>query len=384
MFVRYLEKLKAQKTRNRAIRVGIALALTMFLHQFTFEAIESLSYDMRIRFKSTSPVSGHLQTIAIDQITVRELRRSPNARDHIQFLKVLAKEQPRAIVYLIHPKELVGSYEELQEFADLAAGLNNLYVVSEKVNLSGEAGRLEMLPPFSGIKVAIGPKLTDESGVVRRMLMSFEGRPAIHPLLSAQINGIYTDVGVRGVIKAGDQNEGLIDYHPPGTYRSLSFSEIMSGNVSPGQIANKILIVGRDTEGSNKDYVQTPYSKEQMGMTLLELHANMFDTAIQNRAVIPFPEWMNFIVTYLISILIVYVVLAVKPVYGLGILAGTLVAFVIISLLLFAIFNIAVGMSHPLLAAFICYYFLIPYRLIVENRRSWEYYQRNKILSQGE
>lgn len=381
---RYFEKLRSMKIRNRAIRVSIALSLTMFLQQFAFETLENLSYDMRLRFKSTSPVSGHLQTIAIDQITVRELRRSPNARDHIQFLKVLSNEQPRAIVYLIHPKELVGSYEELQEFADLAAGLNNLYVVSEKVNLSGEAGRLEMLPPFSNIKVAIGPKLNDESGVVRRMLMSFEGRPAIHPLLSAQINGIYTDVGVRGVIKSGDQNEALIDFHPAGTYRSLSFSDILVGKISQGQIANKIVVVGRDTEGSNKDYVQTPYSSEQMGMTLLELHANMFDTAIQNRAVIPLPAWLNFFVTYLISILIVYVVLALKPVYGLGILVGTIAAFVILSLLSFAIFNIAVGMAHPLLAAFMCYYFLIPYRLIVENRRSWEYYQRNKILSQVE
>jgi signal transduction histidine kinase len=176
----------------------------------------------------------------------------------------------------------------------------------------------------------------------------------------------------------------LIDYHPAGTYRSLSFSEIMAGKISSGQIANKIVIVGRDTEGSTKDYVQTPYSKEQMAMTLLELHANMFDTAIQNRAVIPCPGWLNFLVTYLISILIVYVVLAVKPVYGLGILVGTIAAFILVSLGLLAIFNVAASMSHPLLAAFICYYFLIPYRLIVENRRSWEYYQRNKILSQVE
>ncbi len=385
-----LEKLRLLPSRNRMIRVGIALGLTVFLHQFAFEAFESLSYDLRIRYKSNSPVSGHVQTIAVDQITVRELRRSPNARDHIQFLKILSQEQPRAVVYLIHPKELVGSYEELQEFADLAAGMNNLYVVSEKVNLSGEAGRLEMLPPFSGIKVAIGPKLTDnasatsESGVVRRMLMSFEGRPAIHPLLSAQINGIYTDVGVRGVIKSGEQNEAYIDYHPTGTYRSLSFSDVMAGKVGQGQVSNKIVIVGRDTEGSNKDYVQTPYSREPMAMTLLELHANMFDTAIQNRAVMPMPGWLNFLVTYLISVLIVYVVLAVKPVYGLGILVGTLALFVILSLGLFTIFNISVGMAHPLLAAFICYYFLIPYRLIVENRRSWEYYQRNKILSQVE
>jgi signal transduction histidine kinase len=43
-----------------------------------------------------------------------------------------------------------------------------------------------------------------------------------------------------------------------------------------------------------------------------------------------------------------------------------------------------VDMAHPLLAIFLCYYFFIPYRLIIENRRSWEYYQKHKILSEVE
>lgn len=41
-------------------------------------------------------------------------------------------------------------------------------------------------------------------------------------------------------------------------------------------------------------------------------------------------------------------------------------------------------MAAPLMAGFLVYYFFIPYRLIIENRRSWEYYQKNKLLSQVE
>src|SRR6185312_9436764 len=36
------------------------------------------------------------------------------------------------------------------------------------------------------------------------------------------------------------------------------------------------------------------------------------------------------------------------------------------------------------LAIFLCYYFFIPYRLIVESRRSWEYFQKHKLLSEVE
>ncbi len=89
-------------------------------------------------------------------------------------------------------------------------------------------------------------------------------------------------------------------------------------------------------------------------------------------------------VTFGVAAIIIYVVLAIKPTLALSVLLGTLSIFIFISMVLFSLFNVWVGMSHPLLAAFICYYFLIPYRLILENRRSWEYYQKNKILSQVE
>jgi signal transduction histidine kinase len=43
-----------------------------------------------------------------------------------------------------------------------------------------------------------------------------------------------------------------------------------------------------------------------------------------------------------------------------------------------------IDLAHPFLAIFICYYFFIPYRLIKENRLTWEYFQRNKLLKQVE
>jgi hypothetical protein len=39
-------------------------------------------------------------------------------------------------------------------------------------------------------------------------------------------------------------------------------------------------------------------------------------------------------------------------------------------------------MARPFLAIFVSYYFFIPYRLIIENRRSWEYFQKNRLLTQ--
>jgi signal transduction histidine kinase len=51
---------------------------------------------------------------------------------------------------------------------------------------------------------------------------------------------------------------------------------------------------------------------------------------------------------------------------------------------MFATMRWMIPVAHPLVAVFICYYFVIPYRLIIENRRSWEYYQKNRLLTQVE
>lgn len=388
--VRKIEKLekilKSRSFRYQAFRLSISVFITILLYQFfSLTGVEHFFYDLRVNYKPTSKVSNSVATIAIDQETVREMRRSPNAKDHIEFLKLLSTQNPKAIVYLIHPKELVGAYEELQEFGELAASLNNFVVLSEKLNLKGEEGRLEMPPPFTGIKVAIGPKLADRNslggdGVTRRMLISYEGKMAFHP----QFAGFTGDNMVRGLIQEAESNEAYIDYHPQGTYRGLSFSSVLNNNISANQLTDKIVFVGRDTLGSNKDYVQTPYSQDPMAMTVLELHANMMDTMILNSAPVVLGRWINMLATVLISWLIVYVVLAVKPSHGLLILLASILAYITASWTLFSVFGVWLGMAHTLIAVFVCYYFLIPYRLILENRKSWELYQKNKILSQVE
>jgi signal transduction histidine kinase len=82
--------------------------------------------------------------------------------------------------------------------------------------------------------------------------------------------------------------------------------------------------------------------------------------------------------------LTVYVVLTVKPSKGLWIIGAMLLATAILGTLLLVSFNIWIDLAHPFLAIFLCYYFFIPYRLIIENRRSWEYLQKNKLLQQVE
>ena len=111
---------------------------------------------------------------------------------------------------------------------------------------------------------------------------------------------------------------------------------------------------------------------------------NILDTLIGNQAPRVSPDWVKILFTFLISLLAIYVVMSVRPGKGLLVLGTAVGIYLIAALALFASFRWVVPVAHPLVAVFICYYFVIPYRLIIENRLSWEYYQKNRLLTQVE
>jgi signal transduction histidine kinase len=93
---------------------------------------------------------------------------------------------------------------------------------------------------------------------------------------------------------------------------------------------------------------------------------------------------MNLALTILVAYLTVLLVWSARPVMGIFLILSQAAVFVFAAYFLFAVFGVWVNMIHPLLAIFVSYYFFIPYRLIIENKKSWEYYQKNRLLTQVE
>ena len=373
----------------RLIRIGFAIVISILICQFPLDFLEGYFYDLRIQFKPTSPVSGKIQTVRIDQETLRALQRDPFAPDHLKALKNLMAARPRHIIMTFSPAEIVGSYDELKDWAKMAtAEPGRVVYLSNQLPIKGSEKELKLPAPLDAVAVAPGLTTYDKTifakdGVTRRFIFSYEDNLTLHAQLANAINGLDT-ADYHGLFDFIGTKQGYIDFHPPGTYKPLSFIDILNNSFDPNQIKGKIILIGRDTLENSRDYIITPYSRNNVDMTNLEMHANILDTLILNRAPILPLESYDFILTLLISIVTVWVVLALRPTRGLMILISALAIFSVVSFALFATARIWIGMAHPMLAIFICYYFFIPYRLIRENRRSWEYYQRNKLLTEVE
>jgi len=373
------------------LRIGLALLIAFLVCQFPFDYIESVFYDARVRLKPISKGSGNIALIAVDPPTIERLHRVPNAKDHIQMMRRLKSAEPKAVVYLINPNEIVGSYDELETLAELWQSQENFLVAVNETAVRGDDDAFRLLPPFEKLSSMSSPRTSDlklfaRDDVTRRMFISYQEQLSLYPVVAGIFNPEAKDENkIRGLFELLGSNQVYIDFRPSLTYLPTSFSLLLEeGSAAPKAFRDKIVIVGRDIQTTSKDYARTPFSRELISMTWLELHANMIDTLILNSAPIRSPRWLDLLVTCLISLLTVYVVSSLKPTRGLTLLALSLIGYFLVGFLLFWLGGIWIAMAQPFLAVFVSYYFFIPYRLIIENRKSWEYYQKNKLLTQVE
>lgn len=372
------------------LRVAVALAISVLLFQIKFDFIESYLYDLRVRARPAPADSGNIEIVLIDPATVEALRGAPGFGDHARLLKILSENDPRAVLYDLPVKEFKGEDRELEAFAAAARALPQLTVLTDELEMKGEEGKLRLPPPLQDIRVASGPKSSDKQnfardGVTRRFLIEYQGSRTIHPELARQINPEVADNdAIRGRFRLLGTDQAYINFRPPHSYPSSPFIDVVEGRTDPARFRGKIVILGSDTQVSERDYALTPYSRAVVGMTSAEVHANILDTLIRNDSPVRSGRWIDFVFIALISVLTVYVVFSLRPTRGLVVLGATLLVFIGIAGLAFWPFGTWIVMSHPLLAVFLCYYFFIPYRLIMENRRSWEIYQRHRLLQQVE
>lgn len=391
-------KVRLLRASRHISRLAFAVAIASILSQFPFDYIEAFLFDARIRMRPSPDASEHIATIAIDPATVSALGRVPNALDYARLLENLKTSGAKHIVFLVSPAEIVGSYDELSRLSKIAESTPGFVVAVDDVPLKGEKDALKLAPPFEKVATAGAPVPVDRNifardDVTRRMMLAYQDLPTMLPLIASDYapelkarneSEPYNRDALRGDFDYLKSDQAYVQFSPRGTYKPVSFLKALELNPPLNEFAGKTVIVGRDIETTSKDYIRTPYSRDIVAMTNIEYFANALNTLITNSALVRAPKVIGTIVTAAISYMTVIVVLTASPTLGLAILGATIAGLSFVALLLFWLGNIWIALAHPFLAVFICYYFFIPYRLIIENRRSWEYYQKNRLLTQVE
>jgi len=388
MAVNWLESWLNNKWVHHSLKLLFALLITVLLAPFKLDVLEYTAYDLRMQLSPRPKPSGNVVLLSIEHDTLKKLKREPEALDWAVVLQKIGQAKPANIVTFINPFQIQGSYDDLSFLADIATQLPFVFGEND-IPKTGFASLDSLAAPFERIPVLPAPKTADQrvfakDGATRRLILTYENQFVMHPLLVAPLNGLTRPEQYKGQFKLLDTNQLMIRYRNKGAYPTLKFVDVMEGNVDPELIRGKIVLIGKDTMEAASDYLTSPLDKGLLALSMLEMHANILDTLILNQAPRFTPDWLRLALTFLVSLFTIYIVLSVRPGKGLLILAASVVVFLLLSLMFFAGFGWVAPVAHPLVAVFICYYFVIPYRLIIENRRSWEYYQKNRLLTQVE
>jgi CHASE2 domain-containing sensor protein len=282
-----------QPLARRHVRAIMTAAVVAVLAACALQAsgalnrIERDSVDVRFSLRGPEPAEG-IVVVAIDEATFTELDRAvwpfPRRR-HARVVDELRKAGARLIVYDVqftepspNPAGDLALYDALGRTngALLATGESD---ARGRTNVLGGDENLARI----GARAGASNLRTDPGGVVRRYPRTV-GRLATLPVLTADRLGAPLDAG------DFDDGEAWIDFRGgPGTFRTVSFSDVHDGRVAASELRGKIVVVGAGA-ATLQDMHGTATSGSDL-MSGPELQANAIWTALHGNPLRSLPDW---------------------------------------------------------------------------------------------
>lgn len=398
----YFIKILSKKNISSILKLALSALAAFIIYSLNFDLLDLFIYDIQVKTRHSLQLNTNfVPKIALIEITPNTLKKFsgyPKASDHANILKRILPCESCELIYNLKKNNgqlsnFEGTRQQKLLFSNNAKNFNNLHFIFDDMELSGSGSTLssKLSPPLQNLVLSSAPKTIDtkinpKSPVTRRIILDYQNQPLFHLEIARKYNSTLNNLkNINGLFQKSNTNQVYINFYPSSFFPKYDFADVYTGSIDKNIFNDKIIILGENTFNSIEDYSDSPFVNE--GKDLIsnsELHANMLQTLVDNSSPRKVSKEFNFLITLLLSVLTVYIALSVKPSRGIILLISTFFAFWVISLLLLSFFNIWIDMAHPLLTIFLCYYFFIPYRLIIENRRSWEYLQKNKLLQQVE
>lgn len=255
------------------------------------EQLDMLAYD-RVLPLAAQPPSSDILIVAIDEPSLAELGEWPWPREtHARLLERLAEAGARSVMLdllLIEP-----SADSAQD-RSLARAMTRLPVYLPLQARTGQDGFVAPLPLFKEHARGVGhvELMLDTDGIARSIFMRLgppgEVEPYLGLLMASETpepaSTTSGDAGSRGANRRRIPFAG-----PQGSYRTVPYVDVLRGDVAPGFLRDKIILVGSTTQGLG-DRVVAPLAGHARPLAGVEVHANVVDQLMHHRS-IEAPGW---------------------------------------------------------------------------------------------
>lgn len=378
-----------------------ASALTGVLMNFDFPSLEAGLYDLRMSRGPQYGADSRIALITLDDETLQSLDEfTPLSIDfHARFLEALEKHGPKAVGYLVDMNQVAQSNPEI--FATEWTG--HFIQTVKRLEKQGTPVILgtpfdvigEVVPPYPlsalSHSVAIIHKdgnVFGEDKITRRALLELNGAPSLH-LRIAQEAGLLSPGSLpRGTFDVPGTNGKYFFFHYHGDtsripYPRFSFLDVLKGKVPAGALRDKLVLVGTLSRENSSDFAFTPYSKEPFTHSKIGIHAQILDSVIHGQGIVRLPNYVSWLTTFFATLFVLGWVLKSTPLNGLFATLGLTIVFVGASHLLFYR-GIWIHETQTLIGIFLGYYLAVPYRLIREYQKRWDFQKKHQLLTQVE
>ncbi|NOZ53145.1 MAG: CHASE2 domain-containing protein [Gammaproteobacteria bacterium] len=247
-------------------------------------------------------VSDDIVIIAIDETSLKKIGRWPwSRRVHAQLVNILTHHQAKAVILDIifaEPNTHDPSGDQLLVNALLNNGKVVLPVLLEQTRLRGQLVETLPLPGLTQASAALGHVHVelDSDGIARRTFL-YEGlgesrwpHIALATLQLLETTGPITPQPKASASRHANDTHWLWvrDQHflipfigPPGSFKTISYTTILNGQVPPQSLKNKIVLVGVTATGLG-DALPTPLSGLAQPMPGVEINANIIQALQTN------------------------------------------------------------------------------------------------------
>ncbi len=386
-----------------------AIGLTAVLMNLDFNLLEANLYDLRITRGKQIASDPNIVLISLDDATTKALDEfAPLPLDfHTLLMESLEKLNPRAVGYLVDFGEVNQTNPDLfqtawaKRFVDAANRMERQGVpvlLGTRYDVTGE-----VLPPFplSTLSHALAIIHMDgnvfaEDKITRRALSYLNDKPAFHIALAQRLGIFGTGQRPAGTFHLPEIDADLFFFRYHGStvydrarpektpYRMISFVDVVKGIVNPDILRDKIVLIGNFSKEDSNAFAYTPYSKSPFVNPKLFVHANILDSVIHDDGLIRVSPWANWLTTFSVTAFVLYWVLNSTPLYGVFSTIGLVGSVLLMGQVLFQYEGLWLRESQPLVGIFVGYYLVVPYRLIREYKKRWDYQRKNEILTQVE
>lgn len=391
------------------IVTGLLTAL-MFLKLPPIESLEEKLYDYRFKIRGTTKPPDTVIIAAIDEKSLEKLGRWPWSRDKIsRLVEKLNSAGAEIIVFDVIFSEsekndallgkaikdsgnvilpIVFDFEKdtLQESEFLIN--SSFYSVTnpEMFNRYNPITAKSVLMPVPElIKEAMSlghiNMFSDSDGTLRweSLVIGYNGY--LYPPITLQAAALYLGVppdrvvlkATKGVylgnryIPTNEWGQTLIYYYgPEQTFKHISISDIIEGNVKPDELQGKIVVIGATAVGIY-DLRVTPFSPAMPGV---EKHASVISSILENRFIRCVSQSTNLIVLLLSGCLLSILIPRFKAA-GASAVAGIFLLFVFLSgYYLFAKNGLWINITYPSINILLIFISVTAYNYAVEEKHA--------------